>query len=153
LLVDALLREHKYSLNPTEERDFIPQSINPTEDNTKPQDTSITTNNLSISPLPEEFTMVSRGCHNFHHMECDYNECTGHDKSLDHHPSGPYFADENDGDYEPYNDIKEEEMQSVEDTLSTILEEILDNALTDYTSSITKDDNIPAIITEVFNDT
>jgi len=53
LLVDALSRKHKYSLKPTEEQDFIPPSIYPTEDNTKPHDTSITTNNLHISPVPE----------------------------------------------------------------------------------------------------
>jgi len=34
LLADALSRKHKYSLDPTEEQDFIPYSIDPTEDNT-----------------------------------------------------------------------------------------------------------------------
>jgi len=75
----------------------------------------------------------------------------------------------NDRDYEDYDDIKEEEMQSNEDTLSTIPEEILDryefdphpyivehdqlngyhhiSAPADDTSSITNDYNIPAIIT------
>jgi len=61
LLVDALPRNHKFTLNPTEEQDFIPQSINSTEDNTEPQDTSITTNNQCISPFPEDLAMISRG--------------------------------------------------------------------------------------------
>jgi len=126
LLADALSRKHKYSLDPTEEQDFIPQSIDPTEDNSNLQDTSITTNNLSFSPIPEEITMVSRGCINFKHTDCDYNKWTGHDESLGHHPSCPYLDDENDGDYEDYDDIKEEEIQSDEDTLSTIPEEIFD---------------------------
>jgi len=52
LLADALSRKHKYSLDPTEEQEFILQSIDPTEDNRYLQDTSITTNNLSISPVP-----------------------------------------------------------------------------------------------------
>jgi len=52
LLADALSRKHKYSLDPTEEQDFIPQSIDPTDDNGNLQDTSITTNNLPISPIP-----------------------------------------------------------------------------------------------------
>jgi len=52
LLADTLSRKHKYSLDPIEEQDFIPQSIDRTEDNTEPQDTSITTNNLFISPIP-----------------------------------------------------------------------------------------------------
>jgi len=59
LLADALSRKHKYSLDPTEEQDFIPQRIDATEDNSNLQDTSITTNNLSISAIPEEITMVS----------------------------------------------------------------------------------------------
>jgi len=62
---DPLSRKHKYSLDPTAEHDFIPQSIDPTEDNSNLQDTFIPTNNLSISPIPEEITMVSRGCINF----------------------------------------------------------------------------------------
>ena len=177
-MADALSRKHKYSLDPTEEQDFIPQSINPTEDNSKLQDTYITTNNLSISPIPEDFTMVSRACTNFKHTDCDYNKCTGRDESAGHHPSCPYLDDENDGDYEEndedYNDIKEEETQSDEDTLSTIPEEIFDgyefdphphvveqdqlngyhhiSAPADDTSSVTNDDNIPAIITDVVND-
>jgi len=53
ILADALSMKHKYALDLTEEKDFIPQRIDPTEDNTEPQNTSITTNNLSISPLPE----------------------------------------------------------------------------------------------------
>jgi len=70
--------------------------------------------------------MVSRGYINFKHTDCDYNKCAVSDESLGHHPSSPYLDDENDGDYEDYDDIKEEEMQSDEDTLSTILEEIFD---------------------------
>jgi len=46
LLADALSRKQKYSLDPTEEQDFIPQSIDPTEDKTEPQDSSIITSNL-----------------------------------------------------------------------------------------------------------
>jgi len=65
LLADALSRKHKYSLDSTEEQDFIPQRIDPTEDNINFQNTSITTNNLSIHPISEEITMVSRGCINF----------------------------------------------------------------------------------------
>jgi len=61
LLADALSRKHKYYLDPTEEQNFFPQRIDPTEDNSNLQDTSITTNNLSISPIPEEITMVSHG--------------------------------------------------------------------------------------------
>jgi len=99
LLADALSRKHKYSLDPTEEQDFIPQSIDPTEDNSNLPDTSITTNNLSISPIPQEITMVSRGCSNFKHTDCDYNKCAGRDESLGHHLSCPYLDDENDGDY------------------------------------------------------
>jgi len=174
LLPDALSRKHKYSLDPTEEQDLIPQSIDPTEDNSNLQDTSITTNNLSICPIPEEITMVSRSCINFKHMDCDYNKCAGRDVSFSHHPSCPYLDDENDGDYEDYNEIKEEEMQSDEDTLSTILKEIFDgyefdphshvvahdqlngyhhiSAPADDTSSVTNDDNIPAIMQDVVND-
>jgi len=174
LLADALSRKHKYSLDPAEEQDFIPQSIDPTEDNSNLLDTSITTNNLSISPIPEEITMVSRGCINFKHTDCDYNKCAGRDECLGHHLSCPYLDDENDGDYEDYDDIKEEEMQSDEDTLSTIPEEIFDGyefdphshvvehdqlnvyhhirAPADDNSSVTNDDNIPAIIMDVIND-
>ena len=152
LLADALSREHKCSLDPTEEQDFIPQSLDPTEDNGNLQDTSITTNNLSISPIPEEITMVSRGCINFKHTDCDHNKCAGHDENLGYHPSCPYLDDENDRDYEDYDGIKEEEMQSHEDTLSTILKEIFDGSPADDTSSVTHDDNIPAIITDVVND-
>jgi len=53
LLPDALLTNHKYCLDPIEEQDFIPQSIDPTEDNIQTRDTYMTTNNLSISPIPE----------------------------------------------------------------------------------------------------
>jgi len=126
LLVDALSRKHKYSLHSTEEQDFIPQSIDPTEDNTESQDTFVTNNNLSISPIPEEITMVSRGCINFKHMDCDYNKRAGRDKSIGHHPPCPYLEDENDGVYEDYDDIKEEEMHSDEDRLSPIPEDIFD---------------------------
>jgi len=149
LLADALSRKHKYSFNPTEEQDFIPQSINPTEDNSTLQDTFITTNNLSISPIPQEITMVSRGCINFKHTDCDYNKCAGRGESLGHNPSCPYLEDENDGDYEDYDDIKEAEMQSDEDTLSTIPEEIFDGTPADDSPFITNDHNIPAIITDV----
>jgi len=174
LLADTLSRKHKYSLDPTEEQDFIPQSIDPTEDNGNLKDTSITTNNLSISPIPEEIIMVSHGCINFKHMDCNYNKCAGSDESLAHYPSYPNLDDENDGDYSDYHDIKEEEMQSDEDTLSTIPEEIFDgyefdphphivehdqlngyhhvSSPGDDTSSVTNDDNIPAIITDVVND-
>jgi len=126
LLAYALSRKHKYSLDSTEEQDFIPKSIDPTKDNTKPQDTSITTNNISFSPIPEELSMVSRGCINFKHADCDYNKCAGSDESFGHHPSCPYLDDENDGDYEDYDGTKEEEMQSHDDTLSTIPEKIFD---------------------------
>jgi len=106
LLVDALSGKHKYSLHLIEEQDFIPQRFDPTEDNTKPLDTSITTNNLSISPIPEEITLVSHSCINFEHIDCDYNKCAGHDERLGYHPSCPYLDDKNDGDYEYYDDIK-----------------------------------------------
>jgi len=100
LLADALSRKQKYSLDPIDEQDFIPQSIDPTEDNTERQHTSFTTNKLSISPVPEESKMVSRGCINFKHTDCDYNKCAGRDESLGPHPSCPNLDDENDGDYE-----------------------------------------------------
>jgi len=173
LLADALSRKHIYSLDPTEEQDFIPQSINPTEHNSNLLDTSITTNNLSISPISEEITMVSRGCINFKDTDCTYNKCAGREESRGHHPSCPYLDDENDWDYDDYDDIKEEEMQSDEDTLSTISEEIFDgyefdphphvvehdqlngyhhiSAPADDASSVTNDNNIPAIITDVVN--
>jgi len=124
LLADALSRKHKYYLDPSEEHNFIPQGIDSIEDNSNLQDTSITTNKLSISPIPEEITMVSRGCINFKDTDCDYTKCVGRDESLGHHPSCTYLDVETDGDYEDYDDIKEEEMQSDENTLSTILEEI-----------------------------
>jgi len=106
LLAGALSRKHKYSLNPTEEQDFITQSIDPTEDNGNLPDTSITTNNLSISPIPEGITMVSRGCINFKHTDCDYNKCACRDERLGHHLSCPYLDDENDRDCEYYDNIK-----------------------------------------------
>jgi len=173
LSANALSRKNKYSLDPTEEQDFIPHRIDPTEDNSNLQDSSITTNNLSISPILQEITMVSRSCINFKHTDCDYNKCAGRDESLGHHPSCPYLHDENDGDYEDYDDIKEEEMQSDEDTLSTIPEEIFAGHKFDPHSHIvehdqlngyhhisapaddnsgTNNNNIPAIITGVVND-
>ena len=126
LLADALSRRHKYSLNPIEKQDFIRQSIDHTEDNTKPHDTSIPTNNLSISLIREDITMVSRGCINFKHTDCDYNKCTGRDESISHYYTCLYLDDENDGDWEDNDDNKEEEIQSDEDILWTIPEEIFD---------------------------
>jgi len=111
LLADALSRKHKYFLDRAEDQDFIPQSIDPTEDNHNLQDPSINSTNLSISPILEEITMVSHGCINFKHTDCDYNKCAGLDESLGHHPSCPYIDDKNYGDYEDYDDIKEQEMQ------------------------------------------
>jgi len=118
--------------------------------------------------------MVSCGCINFKQADCDYNKCASHDESLGHHPSCPYLDDENNGDYEDYDAIKEEEMQLDEDTLSTIPGEIFHryefyphfqvveydelngyhhiSASSDDTSSVTNDDNIPAKITDVVND-
>jgi len=118
--------------------------------------------------------LVSHGCFNFPHADCDYNKCAGRYESLGPHPSYAYLNDENNGDYEEYNDINEEEMQSDEDTLSTITEEIFggykfnshphdvehaqlndDHHITasaNDTSSVINDDNIPAIITNVVND-
>jgi len=64
--------------------------------------------------------MISRGCINFKHTNCNYNKCAGRDESRSHDPSCPYLNNENDRDYEDYDNIKEEEMQSGEDTLSTI---------------------------------
>ena len=126
LLGDTLSRKYKYYLYPIEEQVLISQSPDPIEDNTKAQDTSITTNNLSISPIPEEITMVSSGCIHFKHTDCNYNKCAGRDKSLGHHPSCPYLDNQNDGDYKDYDVIKEEEMQLDEDTVSTIPEESFD---------------------------
>jgi len=174
LLADPLSRKHKYSLDPTEEQDFIPQRIDPTKDNSNLQDSSMTTNNRSVSSVLEEITMVSRGYINFKHTDCNYNKCAGRDESLGHHPFCPYLDDENDGDYEDYDNVKEEEMQSDEDTLSPIPEEIINgydfdphprvvahdqlngyhhiSAPADDTSSVTNDDNIPVIITDFLND-
>jgi len=174
LLADALSRKHKYALDPTEQQDFIPPSIDSTEDNTEPQNASITTNKLSMSPVPEEIKMVSRGSINFKHRDCDYNKCAARDESFGHHPSCPYFDDENAGDYEDYGDIKEEVMQSDKHTLSTIPKEIFDgyefdpphhvvehdllngyyhiSTPADDTYSITNDDNSLAIIIDVVND-
>jgi len=61
LLADTLSRTHKYSLDPTEEQDFIPQSMDSTEDNTEIHNTSITTNDLPVPPIPENLTMVYYG--------------------------------------------------------------------------------------------
>jgi len=118
--------------------------------------------------------MLSCGCINFNNTNCDYNNCAGRDGSLSYHPSCPYLDDENDGDYEDYEDIREEEMQSDKDTLSTIPEEIFDGyefdphphvvahdqlngyhrimAPADDTSSATNDNNIPTIIIDIVND-
>jgi len=174
LLVDTLARKHKYSLDPTEAQGFIPQSINPVEDNIEPQDTSIFTNHLSISPVPIQFTMVSCSCINFKHTDCYYNKCPGGDESLGHPLYSLHLDDENDKDYEYYNDIIREEIQLDEDTLTTIPKEIWDtykfdphphiveqdqlysyyqiSSHADDTSFITNDDNIPAIRTDVSND-
>jgi len=117
--------------------------------------------------------MVSRGSINFKHANCDYNKCVGCDESLGHLPTCLYL-DENDGEYEDYDDIKVEAIQSDEDTLPTIPEEIFDghefdlqhhvvehdqlnsyhhvSAAADDSSEVTNDDNIPAIITDVVND-
>jgi len=151
LFTDALSMKHKYSLNPTEEQYFIPQSINPTEDNTEPQETSITTNNLSIPPIPEAFTMVSRGCNNFKHTDSEYNKCAGCDESFGHHPTCPYLDDENDGDYEDYDDIKEEEIQSDKDTLSTIPEEIFDRYEFDPQPHVVAEDQLNGYCKEVIH--
>jgi len=107
-------------------------------------------------------------------VDCDYNKCGGRDQSLGHHPSCPYPDNKNEWDYEDYDDIKAEEMQSAKNTLSTIPKEIFDgyeydphphvveydqkngyhhiSAPADDTSSVANDDNIPAIITDVVND-
>jgi len=119
--------------------------------------------------------MVSRSCINFNHTDCNYNKCAGRDESRSQHPCCPYLDDENDRDYEEYDDIKKEEMQSDEATLSTIPEEIFEeyeldphphvvehdqlkgyhpiSAPADNTSSITKDNNIAGIIIDFVNDT
>jgi len=124
--------------------------------------------------MPEEITIVSRGYINFKHTDCDDKKCAGRDQSLGQHPSCPYLDDENDGDYKDYDDIKEEEVQSDGNTLSTIPEVIFDgyefdphphvvehdqlngyhhiSAPTYVTSSVTNDNNIPVIITDVVND-
>jgi len=126
LLAEALSRKHKHSLDPKEEHEFIPCSIDPIEDNTKPQGISITTNNLSISPIPEEFTIVSYGYINFKHTDCNNNNCAGHDESFCYHFFSPYLDNKIDWDYEDCDDIKEDEMESGKDTLSTIPKEIFD---------------------------
>jgi len=110
LFTDTLSRNTKYSLNPTEELHFIPESINPTEHITKVHDIPITINNLSISPVPKEFMMVSHGSINFKDRNCNYNKSIGRDESLGHHLSCHYLDDGNDVDYEDYNNIKEEDI-------------------------------------------
>jgi len=174
LFADALSSKHICSLDPTKEQGFIAQSIDPTNDNTEPQDTSITTNNLWISPIPDEITMVSHRSISLKHTDCDYNKWPGHDESLGHHPSCSYLDDGNDRDYENYDDIMEVEMQSDTDTLSTIPEVILDgyefhlhphlveqdqlngcyhiSAPADDKSSFCNNDNIPTIIIDIIND-
>jgi len=126
LFADILSMKHKSSVDPSEEQDFIPQSIVPTEDNTEPQYTSITTKNLYISPIQEDFTLVSGGSIKFKHMDCDYNKCVAHDESLRYHSFCHNMDDENEGDYKDYADMKEEEMLSDGDTLSTIPKDIFD---------------------------
>ena len=105
LFADALSRKYKYSLNPTEEQDFISQSMDPTEDSTEPQDISITTNNLSIYSIPTEI---------FDGYEFDL------------HPQVV--------EYNQLNDCHQI------------------SAPANDTSSITNDNNIPAIITDIVND-
>jgi len=95
--------------------------------------------------------MVSCGWINFKYTDCNYNNGAGPDESLGHHPSCPYLDDENNGDYEDYDDIKEEEIQLNEDTLSTIPEEIFDSTPADDISSVTTDNNILSIITDIVN--
>jgi len=56
--------------------------------------------------------MVSQGCLNFKDTNCDYNKCARRKESLGHYHSCPYLDNENYGDYEDYDEIKEEEMQS-----------------------------------------
>jgi hypothetical protein len=172
-LTDALSRKHKFSLVLTSEQDFIPQSINPTEDNT-----SITINNLSISSSQKDFNMVSLDSINFKHTNCDFVKCAGREESLGHHLSYLYLDEGNDGDHgdetEDYDNIKKEEMSSDDDTLSTISEEIFEgydpenyphnieqdqlnryhyiSIPADDPSLITNDDNIPSIISDIVND-
>jgi len=165
--------EHKKSLDPTIEQAFIPQRIVLKEYNTEPQNTSITTNNLSLSPVPEDFTMVFHGCINFNNTNGDYNKYAACEECLGHQPSCHYLDNENDGEYEDYNDMKGEDIQSNEDTLSTIREEIVHGLEFDHhhqvveqeesngyhhisspandNSSITNEDNIPAIIMDIDN--
>jgi len=59
LLTDALSRKDKYSLDPSEGQDFIQQRIDPIEENNELQNTSIIINNLAISTVLENFTMIS----------------------------------------------------------------------------------------------
>jgi len=119
--------------------------------------------------------MVSRSYINFKQMDCYYNKCVGCDETLSNYPSSSYPDDLNGRYYEDYYDIKEEVIQSDNDTLYTILEEIFNvyefdphhhvveqhlfnsyypiSTPTNDTSSFTNDDNIPAIITDIVNDT
>jgi hypothetical protein len=177
LLADALSRKHTFSLIRSSEQNLIPQSIDSIEDNTNPNNTSITVNNPSISPTQDNGHMVSRSCINFKNADCDFNRCAGREESLGHYLLCPYLDDENDGDQEDeteeYDNIKEEEMTSDEDTLSTIPEESFEgyepqnyphnieqdqlneyhhiSIPTVYPSSSTNDDNIPSIITDIVN--
>jgi len=102
-----------------------------------------------------------------------YNHCAGRDESRGDHPSCPDLADMNDRDYKDYDNIKGEEMHSDEDTLSSIPKEMFAgyefephhyvakhdqlngyhhiSTPSDDTSSVTNNDNIPAIITDVVN--
>ena len=54
--------------------------------------------------------MVARGWINFKHTDYDYNMWAGRSESLGHYSSCPYLDDGNDGDYEGYDDIKQEEL-------------------------------------------
>jgi len=54
--------------------------------------------------------MVSQGYINFKHTDCYYNMCIRSDESIGIHPSCPNLDNRNDGDYEEYDDIKEEEI-------------------------------------------
>jgi len=101
-------------------------------------------------------------------MDYNYNKFVSRNKSLSYHLSCPSLAHENDREYEDFDNIKTEEIQSFEDTLPTIPKEtsagyefnphpniVEQDQLNSYyhistsadnTSSITNDDNIPAII-------
>lgn len=57
-------------------------------------------NNLSLSPISEEFRMVSRGYINLKYTDWDYNKCIGPEESFGHYPFCPSLNNQNDGDYE-----------------------------------------------------